>query len=505
MPNLPRAIVFLALAALIAVPFAFRPREASIPENALRVVVITPHNEQIRSEFGRAFSEWHEARHGRPVYVDFRAPGGTSEIRKLLVAVYEQAIKTGQMTPEGELVSGVMPYDILFGGGAYEHNVVKRGVPNGAGENVSISVPVPFAMSQVEEWFGENTIGSDLLYDPDLHWLGVALTSFGIVYNRDVLEKLGLPEPRTWDDLVDFRYFGWLAMTDPRQSSSVAVTYDSILNNQGWDAGWRTLRAMCANARFFANSSLKPPIEVSKGEAAAGPSIDFYGRYQAQALIDAGSSDAGSRSRVGYIDPPGIVFINADPISILRAGPNPEVAARFVEFTCSLEGQALWQLPAKGDDAPASEWGPRRYELRKLPGRRVMYDEHRDRFVDKDIRPFEDASTAPINGWFRIIERIFGSFAIDIHDDMREAWASMHGAIQRGADADLIAQMDEMFHAMPLHPLPDGTTLLVSPENIQPILDDWRDADREPILRMHYTAFFRGQYREVVRLASMVK
>jgi ABC-type Fe3+ transport system substrate-binding protein len=466
-------------------------------------VVITPHNEQIRSEFGRAFSEWHEARFGRPVDVDFRAPGGTSEIRKLLVAVYEQAVKTGQMTADGEITAGTLPYDILFGGGAYEHDVVKRGVPNGAGGTISISIPAPFPREQVEEWFGENRIGSDRLYDPDLHWLGIALTSFGIVYNRDVLAELGLHEPATWSDLSDFRYFGWLAMTDPRQSSSVAVTYDSILNSMGWDDGWRTLRAMCANARFFANTSLKPPIEVSRAEAAAGPSIDFYGRFQAQALIDAGASGKG-RSRVGYIDPPGIVFINADPISILRAGPNPEVAARFVEFTCSIEGQALWQFHAKGDDAPVSELGPREFELRKLPGRRVLYEDYRERFVDPDVRPFEDASTAPINGWFRIIERVFGAFAIDIHPRMREAWSAMHRAIEGGADASTLQRMDDAFYALPEHPLPDGSLVPLAPENIRPILDDWRNPDREAVLRMHYTEFFRRQYREVVRIAEDV-
>lgn len=501
--TLPRVIVLAAFIGLLAVPFAFRPREAATPDNALRLVVMTPHNEQIRYEFGRAFSEWHEARFGQPVFVDFRAPGGTSEIRKLLVAVYEQALKNGQLTPDGQLAFGTMPYDILFGGGAYEHDIIKRGIPTSPDSpNLTISIPAPFATEQVAEWFGDNTIGADKLYDPDLHWLGIALTSFGIVYNRDVLEKLGLPEPTTWSDLADFRYFGWIAMTDPRQSSSVAVTYDSILNNYGWDKGWRVLLSMCANARFFANTSLKPPLEVSRAEAAAGPSLDFYGRFQSQTLIDTGASDAGAESRVGYIDPPRIVFINADPISILRAGPNPEIAARFVEFTCSLEGQALWQFPAKGEDAPTAELGPRRYEIRKLPGRRMLYDDYRGRFVDKEVQPFEDASTAPINGWFRIIERIFGAAAIDIHADQREAWHAIHAAESRGADPAAVAALFDLFFSFPDHEFPDGSTLHLEPANIKPILDDWRNPDREAVLRMRYTAFFRANYKEVTRRAA---
>ncbi|MBL0921142.1 MAG: extracellular solute-binding protein [Phycisphaerales bacterium] len=504
MLTLPRAIVLAAFIGLLAVPFAFRPQEAAPPAGALRLVVITPHNEQIRYEFGRAFSEWHQARYDRPVAVDFRAPGGTSEIRKLLVAVYEQALKSGQLAPDGSITAGTMPYDILFGGGAYEHDIIKRGVAVGppGSPSISISIPAPFSTRQVSDWFGENAIGSDRLYDPDLHWLGVALTSFGIVYNRDVLERLSLPEPTTWERLADPRYAGWLAMTDPRQSSSVAVTYDSILNNYGWEKGWRILLAMGANARFFANSSLKPPLEVSRAEAAAGPSLDFYGRFQAQALIDAKSSERADRARVGYIDPPGIVFINADPISILRAGPNPEIAARFVEFTCSLEGQALWQFPAKGESAPAETLGPRRYELRKLPGRRALYADFRDRFVDRDVDPFRDASNATINGWFRIIERVFGAAAIDIHADQREAWSAIHAAESRGADPAAIAQLLDLFFSLPNHPFPDNSSLPLTPEHIKPILDDWRNPDREATLRMHYTAFFLANYHEVTRRAA---
>ncbi len=68
--------VVLALLIVIGVPFLFRPEEAAVPDNAERLIIITPHNEQICYEFGRGFSDWHEREHGTPVHVDWRTPGG---------------------------------------------------------------------------------------------------------------------------------------------------------------------------------------------------------------------------------------------------------------------------------------------------------------------------------------------------------------------------------------------------------------------------------------------
>lgn len=501
------ATVALLLALLLAAPWVLRPDApdsgqpvGSPDEPALSLVVLTPHNEQIRYEFARAFSAWHRARHGAPVRIDWRAPGGTTEIRRLMEARYARALKTGEISPDGQ-AHAAMPWDILFGGGAYEHDVVKRGVIvdiDGKPVSLSMSIPAGFTQQQLDDLFGENKIGAGDLYDPDQFWLGAALTAFGIGFNVDLLRERNLQPPTTWADLTDHRYSGWLAMTDPRQSGSVATTYDSILNNLGWDQGWRVLRAMSANARFFANSSLKAPLEISAGEAAAGPVLEFYGRYQAQAL-----KNAGGEARIGYVDPPGMVFIDSDPISILRAGPNPDVARRFVEFVLSEEGQALWQFPVRGPaDATAAAMGPERFELRRMPVRRLMYEKHRSRFVDQDLRPFEIVSHAPLQGWRSLIDKMMAAFAMDIHDEMVEAWDALNEYKQHG-DSRVIESLEFLFYAFPAHYFADGRILPFTRENFKAIRDDWRDPKREPELRIAYTAYFRQCYERIVFITSL--
>src|SRR5690606_5520018 len=139
------------------VPLMFRPsREVAPSADAARLVIISPHNEQIRYEFELAFNEWRAARGEPPVFIDWRVPGGTSEIRRILVDQYSKAITSGRLTPEGELAPGSepMPFDLFFGGGTYEHGQMRRGVTvtlPGAGQDgqdrdisMSISIPMGF-------------------------------------------------------------------------------------------------------------------------------------------------------------------------------------------------------------------------------------------------------------------------------------------------------------------------------------------------------------------------
>ena len=81
------------------------------------------------------------------------------------------------------------------------------------------------------------------------------------------------------------------ALVNPAQSGSVKTALEAIIQRLGWERGWQIIRRMSANARSVASSAPKVPLDVSAGDSAAGPCIDFYGRYQSQAIRDAGDPD----------------------------------------------------------------------------------------------------------------------------------------------------------------------------------------------------------------------
>jgi ABC-type glycerol-3-phosphate transport system substrate-binding protein len=91
-------IIFALLAAIVALPMLLRRETATSKASGAddRLVILTPHNESIRQEFGEAFAEWWKHSTGRTIHVDWRSPGGTSEIRMVLDAAFKAAKETGR-------------------------------------------------------------------------------------------------------------------------------------------------------------------------------------------------------------------------------------------------------------------------------------------------------------------------------------------------------------------------------------------------------------------------
>lgn len=586
---LARVLIILALVVVLGVPLVARlaTTEPAPPATARRLIIATPHVPQIRAEFGEAFERWHQRIHGEPVSVDWRAPGaGTSEILKLLEAQYAAAAKAGKFDftdPKNPVCPpGTIPFDLLFGGGTFDHGRLKSGIKTkvidgGAERDVSIPMSVPAGLEQamLDRVIGENRIGAGLLYDKDQYWIGAALSGFGIVYNRDMFRELGLPEPARFADLTDPRLANSIILADPRQSGSVMTAIEAILNASLWntaraggweeelnrafdeeaksktpwerslsaermasvedafDRAWRLLREMTANSRTYTAAATRPPIDISAGEGAAGLAIDFYGRGQAQAVLAPGQDPA--TGRVGYVDPKGEAYIDADPASILRGGPEPELAKRFIEFCLTDEAQLLWQLPSArspaGEDNPVSvetkeQLGPRRYELRRMPVRRDFYPvrladgslaaeqpanakTYFPHFIDQ-VNPFEIASGNRSCGWRSAIGPMLGSFAIDNAPAQRRAWAALRRAREDSAfPNDSLDQMERAFFSMPETPVKgaDGPVrnLPFTAANFRAIRDAWRDARAMAAIEIGYAEFFRERYDEVVRLGERVR
>mgnify|MGYP000594090083 CR=1 FL=1 len=371
---------------------------------------------------------------------------------------------------------------------------------------VSMSMPVGVSKAQLDEWYGENKLGAGLLYDPEQYWLGTAISGFGIVYNKDILKTLGVPEPTSFEDMTDPRLQGWVVCADPRQSGSVATTIDSMLSYYEWEKGWKILRELCANTRYYTNSAPRPPIDVSQGEAAMGLAIDFYGRTQSQATLKPGQDPASGR--VGYVDPKGAVYMDADPVSLMRGGPNPILARRFIEFTMTEEAQALWQFPAmidpKSVTSPGGEsgekLGPQRNELRRMPARRVMYEKYMPFMIDQ-VNPFVIASNTKPAGWRGAIGVMMGAFAIDTAQDQYAAWRALCAArADKGFPAYRIAKMEALFYSFPATIMPDGTSMPFESKNVKAITGAWKEAMFKTRCEIAYAKYFRESYRKVTDL-----
>lgn len=507
------AVILLMLAALIGIPMAVRPdvAEDGSPTAALKLIILSPHNEQIRWEFGRGFDRWHRREYGEAVSVIWNTPGGTSDIRRMLQSQYRADLLNG-----GARVGGSA--DLVFGGGSYEFGELKKPITvevDGETRSTTIIEPVPFSTEELEGWYGENSIGDQKLHDPDKHWFGTALSGFGIVFNRDRLRELGVEQPSHWEDLCNPRLRSWVALVNPAQSGSVTTAFAAIIQRHGWTRGWQILRRMAANARYFSGSSPKGPIDVGLGDAAVGVCIDFYGRFQAQALTEAGAGD-----RVGYVDPAGETVIDPDPIALLRGAPSPELAVRFIRYCLTDEAQSLWQF-RRNDDRDGL--GPEKFELRRLPITRSFYERYAERCIDQ-VDPFAIAAVMepPVGDYRSFVVSLFAAMAVDSRHELQRAWDAIvthpaypdSGGIVTADDVSdpQLQSMLTRFDAMPSVRGPAGARFQLSdPTVLNTVKAGWlREAWRAEglwpaqampadILRREFTDFFRSAYAEIAK------
>lgn len=422
------------LALIIALPLSMRRHTVTTDSRSAddSLVILSPHNESIRQEFGEAFASYWQKSTGRTIYIDWRTPGGTSEIRMVLDAGFKAAAETGR--------SGI-GVDVFFGGGepdfagqAKQGRLVPLRVFETQPELFAEGGPVP------EIFTGER------YFPPDRVWVGTCISQFGICYNPDVLRRLKLPAPSAWRDLGDPRYAGTLALADPTKSGSIARAFELLIQGEmqraiakdpatgmelGWAAGLQLIQRMSANARYFTDSASKPPQDVGQGNASAGMCIDFYGRSFAEEL-----TSVNGTPRVVWIAPLGGTTLSSDPVAVLKGAPNSEVAQAFVEFCLSPEAQILWF------GKPGSPGGPMSRALHRTPIRRDVYTpENLVHSTMPNAQPYEDLGNFTYQreltgAAFNTLRQIVRVMCIDSHDEMQAAWAALYEA---GMPADALA------------------------------------------------------------------
>lgn len=290
------------LAAIVALPFVMRRQTGS---DAWKhgdpvLVVISPHNEAIRQEFAWGFSAWHQRVHGKPVKIDWRVIGGTTEIIRYLESEFTTSFRGwwrgqgkawpaggGDMVLDRRFKASPVPenvrtneaervrweqkaelhaafrakddpaafgagVDLMFGGGAFDHGKMsgeglivppwqKGSEPTGLLASADGIALVPEKMSG-ESWRTPT-------------YFGTALSTFGICYNIDRLRDLGVTNPPArWKDLADPAWFGQVGLADPTKSGSIAKAFEMIVQEQCWrtvvDAGFTASQVASFESRI---------------------------------------------------------------------------------------------------------------------------------------------------------------------------------------------------------------------------------------------------------------
>lgn len=172
-------------------------------------------------------------------------------------------------------------------------------------------------------------VGTFPVHDPDGYFFGFALSGYGMMWNKPYLQTHKLKPPKEWTDLTDPSYYGHLAISAPSRSGTTHLTVESILQAYGWEKGWALLLNMGGNMAVVTERSFGVPEGVNNGQYGIGIVIDFFGL-----------SAIASGFPVDFAYPSLTPIVPAN-IGLVKGGPNPENAKRFVNYLLSEEGQML--------------------------------------------------------------------------------------------------------------------------------------------------------------------
>jgi iron(III) transport system substrate-binding protein len=280
------------------------PGLAAAPPIEDELVLITP--------VGKSFSD--------PALAEFRKHAR----QRWNVEVATSALSAGTPLAYGRIVewNGRPQADLFWGGESALYDRL-------AAQDLLAPLGLPKALTDaIPEKLGRPK--PILLKDPEGFWVGTVLESTGIVYHPRLLQRLGVPPPKDWDDLLDARLKGQIAQAPPTRSSSSHAAYEVILQRDGEEKGWEWARRLAANTGFFAPRSRDVPAVVARGEFAVGFAVPSYFAFE----------DRLAGFDIRYVAPK-TAWITAGPAAVLKGARHPKAARAFIEFLLSERGQRI--------------------------------------------------------------------------------------------------------------------------------------------------------------------
>ena len=200
--------------------------------------------------------------------------------------------------------------------------------------------------------------------DPGDLWIGNNLHLLVILQNTKLVPVD--QGPKSWADLLDPKWKGKIAFTDPANSGSAYATVTMLVDLWGGgDAGWKKVGQLFKNMKVLNRSSLVFQ-GVGNGEYPLGISLEY-----------AGPLWASNGAPVKVVYPSDGTTASMEGVGIVKGGPNTDSAKAFVDYINRKDVRetilkATFRRPTRGD-----------LDLAKLPGglpplsavKLVKYDE----------------------------------------------------------------------------------------------------------------------------------
>lgn len=170
--------------------------------------------------------------------------------------------------------------------------------------------------------------------DADGVWTGFYTDSIAFCSNTSELEKQGVAAPTSWDDLLDPKLKGRVAMPHPATAGVGYMAMYTVSTLKGGDqaASIDYFKSLNTNVMQYSKSAATGTEQAGRGEVAVAIALDS----DCQKAIGAGYEDLETTypaEGTGY---------EVGAVSVLKNAKNPDAAKKFQDFLLEADTQDLY-------------------------------------------------------------------------------------------------------------------------------------------------------------------
>ena len=227
------------------------------------------------------------------------------------IEVQYQRLSGGEVQAKIEEENGKPSADVWFGGTSDPYNV--------AAEKGLLEAYEPANASHL--------IG-DQYKNPDGLWYGIYKGILGLMVNKDELERMELPVPQDWQDLLDPMYEGLIWSSNYQTASTASVITNMAIQKYGHDEGIQYLVDLDKNIEVYTKSGSGPSKNVGTGECVIGIGFLHDGITQ---IVDNGYEN------IELVIPSSGTAFEIGATAIFKGAAHPNAAKLWIEYALSPE------------------------------------------------------------------------------------------------------------------------------------------------------------------------
>jgi iron(III) transport system substrate-binding protein len=213
-------------------------------------------------------------------------------------------------------------------------------------------------------------------HDPDWHWVGYYFGAIGFGSNADFLKKAGVPAPTSWDDLLKPAYKGQIAIAFPYTSGTSYTVLATLVQMMGEDKALEYWRKLHPSIHHYDKSGSAPVTQAGLGEV--GVAVSF-----SHDIIAKGSAKGYPITMTFPTEGTGYEI---GAMSLVKGGPEPEVAKKFIDWALSVRAQNLmqqWFRIPLNPKAEVAKGAVRADQVKLINFDAVKAGEDRDRLIKR--------------------------------------------------------------------------------------------------------------------------